>query len=216
VQYSRPTVGAGPVETTGFVTTEQLAPEEALGREFKPMPPGTRWGAKWEYGWFRGEVVLPGEAEGERVVVRPDVETFIAAARASDGTLVVYAPRDGPDLRAAPSAPRDGPDLRAAPSAPPDGPDLRADRPFAKILAPTASTTTRTAPAPTAAAILADAPTGPTGRAVRTRPAGRAPSGSASGSARGTGPPLTGSGSGSASGSTVSPPPFDELTTAAS
>ena len=46
-----------PVETTGFVTTEQLAPEETLEREFRPMPPGTPWGAKWENGWIRGEVV---------------------------------------------------------------------------------------------------------------------------------------------------------------
>jgi len=57
----------------GFVTLDRLSPEEAQTRTFRPMPPGTRWGAKWEYGWFRGRLVLPEEAAGRRVVLRLDV-----------------------------------------------------------------------------------------------------------------------------------------------
>ena len=69
----------GAVEMTGFVTDAQLTPDEALSREFAPMPTGTAWGAKWEYGWFKGEFVLPAEAAGERIVlvVEPGGESII-------------------------------------------------------------------------------------------------------------------------------------------
>ncbi|MFN7037289.1 MAG: alpha-mannosidase, partial [Bellilinea sp.] len=59
-----------PVLLEGFATTEHLTPQGALQRAFTPMPPGTAWGAKWEYGWFRTQVTLPPEAEGKRVVIR--------------------------------------------------------------------------------------------------------------------------------------------------
>ncbi|MHC4200897.1 MAG: glycoside hydrolase family 38 N-terminal domain-containing protein, partial [Planctomycetota bacterium] len=59
----------GTLELEGFVTNEQLPPEQAARGDFRPMPAGTRWGAKWEYGWFRCEVVLPKEAAGRRVVL---------------------------------------------------------------------------------------------------------------------------------------------------
>ncbi len=59
-----------PVALSGFITAEQLTPIEALARPFQPMPPGTSWGAKWQYAWFRGEIVLPPAAAGERVVLR--------------------------------------------------------------------------------------------------------------------------------------------------
>ena len=63
----------GEVALEGFTTPDQLTAGEALTRDFTPMPTGTRWGAKWEYGWFRGEVQLPSEARGKRVVLRLDV-----------------------------------------------------------------------------------------------------------------------------------------------
>ncbi len=63
----------GHVDLSGFVTKEQLTPEQALQGTFEPMPAGTAWGAKWEYGWFRGEFVLPEEARGQRIVLCPDV-----------------------------------------------------------------------------------------------------------------------------------------------
>jgi len=58
----------------GFTTDEQLSVEEAARGEFRPMPPGTKWGAKWEYCWFRGSVSLPEEARGRRVVLAPGVD----------------------------------------------------------------------------------------------------------------------------------------------
>jgi alpha-mannosidase len=66
-QLFRP-LGAIPLE--GFATLGRVPPEEAGAGEFRPMPPGTRWGAKWEYEWFRGEAVLPAEAAGKRIVAR--------------------------------------------------------------------------------------------------------------------------------------------------
>ncbi len=51
------------VPLSGFVTTEQLRPREALQRPFRPMPVGTPWGAKWEYAWFRAAVTAPKEAK---------------------------------------------------------------------------------------------------------------------------------------------------------
>ncbi|MBS5956748.1 MAG: alpha-mannosidase [Clostridiales bacterium] len=61
------------VPVSGFMTMERLPLEEALTKEFTPVPPGTPWGAKWEYGWFQAEVILPKEAEGKRIFLRPDV-----------------------------------------------------------------------------------------------------------------------------------------------
>ncbi|MGC9521281.1 MAG: alpha-mannosidase [Anaerolineae bacterium] len=63
----------GAVALEGFVTREQLTPEEAMAREFAPMDPGTRWGAKWEYGWFRGAFTLPEAAAGKRIALAVDV-----------------------------------------------------------------------------------------------------------------------------------------------
>jgi len=63
----------GAIEMSGFTTRDQLAVEEALKGDFKATPPGTRWGANWEYGWFRGKLVLPVEAAGKRIVMRIDV-----------------------------------------------------------------------------------------------------------------------------------------------
>ncbi len=63
-------VELGKVPLSGFTTHEQLTPKQALKRPFRPMPAGTRWGAKWEYAWMRGSVTLPREAAGERIVFR--------------------------------------------------------------------------------------------------------------------------------------------------
>lgn len=63
----------GTVDMAGFTTTEQLAADAAQKRTFTPMPPGTPWGAKWEYGWFRGALKLPKTAAGERIALRVDV-----------------------------------------------------------------------------------------------------------------------------------------------
>jgi len=57
----------------GFVTLEQLIPSQALARDFLPMPPGAAWGAKWEYGWFKGSFILLDAAAGQRIVLAVDV-----------------------------------------------------------------------------------------------------------------------------------------------
>ena len=41
---------------------------QALENPFTPMPPGTPWGAKWEYGWFKTSLIAPPEAAGQRLV----------------------------------------------------------------------------------------------------------------------------------------------------
>jgi alpha-mannosidase len=63
----------GTIELSGFTTREQLSAAEALRREFRPMPTGTHWGAKWEYGWFKGSFELPPAALGQRIVLRLDL-----------------------------------------------------------------------------------------------------------------------------------------------
>jgi alpha-mannosidase len=97
----------GKVELQGFVTLEQLTPEAALAREFSPMAAGTAWGAKWEYGWFKGELVLPEEAGGERIVlaVEPGSESIIfvngkaAGARDRQHTEIALAESAVPGTR---------------------------------------------------------------------------------------------------------------------
>ncbi len=56
------------VAVGGWITKEQLTPAQALQQDFRPMPAGTPWGAKWEYGWFKTSIVLPEAAEGKRIV----------------------------------------------------------------------------------------------------------------------------------------------------
>ncbi|MBN2391108.1 MAG: alpha-mannosidase, partial [Anaerolineae bacterium] len=63
----------GTMALEGFVTLEQLTPAEAAARDFLPTPPGVAWGAKWEYGWFKGSFVLPDAAAGQRIVLAVDV-----------------------------------------------------------------------------------------------------------------------------------------------
>ena len=60
----------GNISLEGYTTLKQLRVGEAAKGPFAPMPPGTAWGAKWEYAWFRGHVVLPPDAEGQRIVMR--------------------------------------------------------------------------------------------------------------------------------------------------
>jgi len=63
----------GTVEFEGFTTKEQLTAKEALSGKFRKMPVGAEWGAKWEYGWFKGSLVLPKTAAGERIAARINV-----------------------------------------------------------------------------------------------------------------------------------------------
>ncbi len=51
-----------------FTTMEHLRFDEAIKGQFVPAPVGTRWGKKWEYGWFRTELTVPRELDGKRLV----------------------------------------------------------------------------------------------------------------------------------------------------
>ncbi len=60
----------GAVELAGFTTHEQLTAAQAASGPFRPMPVGTAWGSKWEYGWFKSTVTVPESAAGKRIVLR--------------------------------------------------------------------------------------------------------------------------------------------------
>ncbi len=55
------------------VTRDQYRLAEAKALPFAPVVPGDSWGAKWEYGWFRGELTLPEAARGQMISLRLDV-----------------------------------------------------------------------------------------------------------------------------------------------
>ena len=57
-----------PLALSFFTTMEQLSFDEAVKGQYTPAPVGTKWGSKWEYGWFRGKIVIPQELDGKRVV----------------------------------------------------------------------------------------------------------------------------------------------------
>jgi alpha-mannosidase len=57
------------LELIGFVTRENFTAEQASNQKFHPMPIGTVWGTKWQYGWFKTEFSLPKTAAGKRIVL---------------------------------------------------------------------------------------------------------------------------------------------------
>ncbi len=59
----------GEVQLQAFMTKEHLPVEQAMRNRFTAVTPGAKWGAKWEYAWLRGKVVLPQAAKGERIVL---------------------------------------------------------------------------------------------------------------------------------------------------
>ncbi len=63
----------GTVDFEGFTTFDRLTPQQAEAHDMQPCPAGTKWGACWEYGWFRAEFTLPEVCEGQRVVLLPGV-----------------------------------------------------------------------------------------------------------------------------------------------
>ena len=58
----------GELTLSGFTTFDHLTADQASHADFSPMPPGTSWGAKWEYGWFKTRLVVPPDAVGQRLV----------------------------------------------------------------------------------------------------------------------------------------------------
>ena len=61
----------GTAEFEGFVTKDHLSYEEAWQQSYVPMPSGTKWGEKWEYGWFRTRIVIPEAARGKKIYFYP-------------------------------------------------------------------------------------------------------------------------------------------------
>lgn len=78
----------GEISWEAFCTMDHLSPEEAQKGPFVPVQPGYTWGKTWEYCWFKGEVVLPAAAEGERIVMKlaPDGESTLFVNGKSFGT----------------------------------------------------------------------------------------------------------------------------------
>lgn len=69
----------GVINLEGFTTFDRLTLDVAATRVFHSMPVGSVWGAKWEYGWFRGQLTLPPAAAGRRVAIRlnPGLEGIV-------------------------------------------------------------------------------------------------------------------------------------------
>lgn len=63
----------GVLDVAYCTSRDQWTPRQALSRTFKPILSGTRWGAKWEYGWFRTALVLPRGALKRRIELKMDV-----------------------------------------------------------------------------------------------------------------------------------------------
>ena len=57
------------LELYGFITRDHLTSQQARRHKFIPMPSGTAWGSKWEYGWFKCEFTLPENTDGQRIVL---------------------------------------------------------------------------------------------------------------------------------------------------
>jgi alpha-mannosidase len=77
----------GKLDLIGFVTRKQLSAEQAIKHNFHPMPVGTPWGAKWEYGWFNCKLTLPENAAGRRIVLYMNP----ASKPSEDGECLVWA-----------------------------------------------------------------------------------------------------------------------------
>jgi len=60
----------GEISWEAFRTMEHISPEEAENGPFEPVGEGFTWGTTWEYCWFKGKVVLPEAAQGQRVVMK--------------------------------------------------------------------------------------------------------------------------------------------------
>lgn len=69
-------------------TNENLSPEQALAGVFTPAGDGFTWGNEWEYCWFYGNITLPEQAEGKRIVLNlnPGGESTLFVNGESFGT----------------------------------------------------------------------------------------------------------------------------------
>ncbi len=61
-------VPMGQLSMSYFTTMERLRFDQAVQGSYTPAPDGTKWGKKWEYGWFRTSLTVPEKAQGQRLV----------------------------------------------------------------------------------------------------------------------------------------------------
>lgn len=61
-------VKCGALPVSYFTTMDQLRFDDAVKGPYVSAPVGTKWGKKWEYGWFRTELTVPEALEGQRLV----------------------------------------------------------------------------------------------------------------------------------------------------
>jgi len=59
----------GEIALSGFVAAETMLLPQAQLQPRSPLPEGTVWGKEWQYAWMFGEITLPQEAEGKRIVM---------------------------------------------------------------------------------------------------------------------------------------------------
>ena len=59
---------AAALSASYFTTMDHIPFEQAAQGHYAPAPVGMKWGRKWEYGWFRTQVVIPEDLAGKRVV----------------------------------------------------------------------------------------------------------------------------------------------------
>lgn len=59
-----------PVAMEAYFAYDHIPYEKAVKGPFKPIAPGTKWGRKWEYGWFRSTVTIPASLKGECVELK--------------------------------------------------------------------------------------------------------------------------------------------------
>lgn len=69
----------GEIPFAAHTTMEQLPFSEAGQLDYQPVEPGWKWGKTFEYCWLKGEIVLPKEAEGEKIVLdlQPGFESCV-------------------------------------------------------------------------------------------------------------------------------------------
>ena len=60
---------AAALSASYFTTMEHIPFEQAAQGHYAPAPVGMKWGRKWEYGWFRTQLMIPEELAGKRVVL---------------------------------------------------------------------------------------------------------------------------------------------------
>lgn len=52
-------------------TFDMLTPAQAGELSYQPVKPGETWGEAWQYGWFRGTLTVPAEADGQALMIVP-------------------------------------------------------------------------------------------------------------------------------------------------